>query len=143
MEKVTLPSGRVNEILIKHFPALDGWEIQLKYRDFVRSEDKDFRRKFTMEVLSHAEVVGEEINFPLQTDAIIDNHLGTWQNVQQIFDAVLSHNGIDPNYHAEKANHWAQAGSEFAIGFVAEATKLIGPAFDFASRAAQAKEESK
>lgn len=133
MEKVILPDGKTNNILINFFPALDGWEIQSRFKDYVRSEDKEFKRAFTIEILSYSEVVLEEVTLPLKTSDLIQNHLRTWQNIQQIFEAVLRHNGIDPESHAEKAGYWDNVGKELAISFIAEATKLMAPAISMAS----------
>ncbi len=119
---------------IRKFAALDGWDIQRRYVSFAASDptrDREFRRDFTMEILSYCTVIkakGNEI--PLSTDALIDNHLGSWQNVELLFKAVLSENGIDPETHANRTNHWAEAGSEMAIAFIAHCSTLIGPAFE-------------
>lgn len=129
MQNITLPDGTKRVILIGRFPALDGWEIQEDYIKYVRSDDKEFRKEFTLRILKFAEVVLEETNLSLQTVAVIENHLGNWQNIKQIFEAVLSENGIDPESHAEKARYWDIAGKELATAFIADVSKLMGPAF--------------
>lgn len=128
MLEITNSSGQKRQIKIELFPALDGWEIQQRFIDFAASGDRDFRRAFTLEVLKYAKVVNGEQDIPLTTDALIDNHLQSWQNVQAVFEEVLMHNGIDPKTHADKPHYWADAGAEMAIAFIAEATKLMGPA---------------
>lgn len=136
MEKITLPDGTKRNILINHFPALVGWEIQEDYIAYVRSDNKELRKEFTIRVLSFAEVVLEEVNLPLQTVAVIENHLVNWQNIKTIFEAVLRTNGIDPESHAEKSRYWDQVGQDLAVNFIAEASKLIGPALAFAAQSA-------
>jgi hypothetical protein len=126
---ITLPSGEKKTIKIEMFKALDGWDIQNKFIDFAASTDAAVRRQYTLEVLSYAQVMmqGQDRELPLSTDALIDNHLQTWQNVQAVFEEVLIVNGIDPKTHADKANYWTNAGAEMAVAFIAEATKLLGP----------------
>ena len=133
MEKVTLPNGTVKTVLLKHFPALDGWDIQDRYIKYVRSDDAAYKRAFTIEVLSYSEIVLEEMNLPMITAEVIQNHLVTWQNIKQIFEAVLVHNGIDPESHAQKEQYWDHVGAQLAISFIAEASKLIGPAINLAA----------
>lgn len=127
MFSITLPSGEQRSIKIDLFKALDGWEIQNKFVDFAASTDKNFRREFTMEVLAYASVINGDRELPLSTDALIDNHLQSWQNVQSVFEEVLMQNGINPKTHAEKPNYWSDAGAEMAVSFIAEAAKLLGP----------------
>lgn len=133
MEKITLPDGKEKSFIINHFKALDGWDIQSRFIDYVRSNDRELKRAFTIEILSYAEVVLEEVTLPMQTAELIQNHLVTWENIKQIFEAVLLTNGIDPDSHAEKAAYWDTVGKELAIAFIAEASKLIGPALNFAA----------
>lgn len=124
-------NGQIKAIKTDLFAALDGWDMQRRFVEFAASTDPDVRRKYTMDVLAYAKVVaadGHEI--PLSTPALIDNHLGTWQNLQTVFDEVLARNGINPNEHANKSHFWAKAGEEMAIAFIAEASKLIGPAME-------------
>lgn len=126
--KITLPNGETKSVKINLFKALDGWEIQNRFIDFASTTDKVFRRTFTLEVLSYAMIMAGEREIPLITDALIDNHLQTWQNVEAVFEEVLSLNGIDAKTHAEKPNYWSSAGAEMAISFITEAAKLMGPA---------------
>jgi len=128
----TTPQNTSAKIHISQFKALDGWEIQARYTAFCAShpsKDKAFRRDFTMEILSYVRVVKGDQEYEMKTDALIDNHLGTWENIEMVFKETLKHNGIDPETHANRTNHWAEAGAELAIGFIAEASKLMGPAF--------------
>lgn len=120
--------GHTKHIELHHFGALDGWEIQLKFLDFAASQDKAFRRAYVMEVLAYARVIIGENSIPLSTDAVIDNHLETWQNIQLVFESILRHNGIDPDSHADKPHFWANAGAEMAVSFVAKTIDLMGPA---------------
>lgn len=125
---IKLPSGEEKTIIIQMFAALDGWDIQNRFIDFAASVDASFRRAFTLEVLAYAKVLNGEVQLPLITSELIDNHLQTWENVKAVFEAVLMHNGINPLTHADKSNHWAEAGEEMAVSFIAAAAKLMGPA---------------
>lgn len=116
-------------IAIEKFPAMDGWDIQEKFVRFVAATDKEFRREYTLEVLSYAKVVQEDGgNLPLSTDALINNHLGSWENVRTVFEEVLMQNGIDPKKHADNPHYWSAAGHEMATAFLAAASEMMGPA---------------
>lgn len=129
--ELTTPQGTIKVISIDKFPAMDGWDIQERFVQFAASHDKDFRREYTMEVLSYAKVVqADGGNLPLSTDALIDNHLGSWQNVREVFEAVLQQNGIDPKTHADTPHYWAKAGGEMATAFIAATSELLGPAIN-------------
>jgi len=131
MIEITLNDGSKRSVVIAKFAALDGWDIQEDYVRFLSSEDRAFRRQFTLEVLSYATVVldsGQEL--PLSTNALIDNHLGSFQNVEAVFNGVLIENGIDPKAEAQRSSYWEKAGAELAIAFVAQASALIGPALN-------------
>lgn len=140
MIEIESATGPTRYVRINHFAPLDGWELQNKFIDFARSKDAEFRRAYTMQILGYATLVfddGREMD--LATSAVIDNHLETWQNIQLVFNEVLKANGVDPLTHAEDANYWSKAGSEMAIAFLAEASKLMGPAIDMAAQANAAK----
>jgi|SRR5579864_964457 len=123
------PQGTIKVIAIEKFPAMDGWDIQERFVQFAASHDKDFRREYTLEVLTYAKVVqADGGNLPLSTDALINNHLGSWENVRDVFEEVLRQNGIDPKTHADTPQYWAKAGSEMATSFIASVTELLGPA---------------
>jgi hypothetical protein len=123
--------GTIKQVKIIPFSALDGWDMQRKFIEFAASTDKDLRREYTFAVLAYAKVMTkDDREIPLTTGALIDNHLQTWQNVEGVFEAVLLANGIDPKTHADRPHYWQQAGAEMAIAFIAEATKLMGPAFE-------------
>lgn len=136
---LTLEHADGTKTLVKIFdvPALDAWDLQADYTEFMRSTDKTLRRNFTMRVLSFATIVLEETELPLRTDAIINNHLRTWTGIKKVFEAVLIRNGIDPETHAERPNYWSNAGSEMAVALVAEASKLIAPAFQMLEKKSQ------
>lgn len=136
MLEITLPDGTMKFIRIALFKALDGWDIQSNFVTFAASTDRVVRRAFTLEVLSYAAVIAGENEIPLTTDALIDNHLQTWENVQLVFEEVLRSNGIDPTTHADRTSYWANAGAEMALAFIAEATKLMAPAMEMYERAA-------
>ena len=140
MQIIEFPTrdGIVN-VQVAAFPALTGWDLQRQFITFVASDaknDRDFRRAFTLEILSYAKVLKDGREIPLSTDALIDNHLETWENVEGVFKAVLQYNGIDPETHADRTNWWAKAGGEMAVAFIAECTKLMGPAFEAYANAA-------
>lgn len=129
--EITTPQGEQKTIIIGEFPALEGWDIQAKFVEFAASHDKDFRRAYTLEVLSYSfvEIVKGQ-NVPLKTSALIDNHLGGWQNIKRVFEETLLHNGIDPATHADQPMFWDKAGAEMATSFIAELTRVFGPALD-------------
>lgn len=132
--QISTPQGDVKDIVINQFPALDGWEIQAKFIEFAASQDKEFRRGYTLEVLKYADVVmAADRTLSLTTAALIDNHLGSWQNVQKVFEEVLMQNGIDPKTHADQPHYWSKAGAEMATAFIAECSQLLGPAMAFAN----------
>lgn len=141
MFEIKLPSGEKKIIKINLFAALDGWDIQAKFVEFAASTDRNLRREFTMEVLSYAKVMSGEMEIPLTTSALVDNHLQTWSNIESVFEEVLNVNGIDPKTHADKTHYWANAGAEMALAFIAEASKLMGPAMEAYERAAAAPKE--
>jgi len=122
-------SGDQTKIIeIELFDALVGWEMQRRFVEFAASRDGQYRRAYTLEVLRYAKVRNGDKQIPLTTDALIDNHLQSWQNVEKVFQGILLANGIDPKTHANNPDYWVQAGAEMAIAFVAEAIKLMGPA---------------
>lgn len=126
--------GVAKQVVIERFAALDGWDIQSRFRDFAASTDRVFKRAYTMEILSYAKVHFEGLEYPLSTGALIDNHLETWINIELVFNEVLKFNGIDPTTHADKPAYWENAGAQMAISFIAEASKLMGPALEIAGK---------
>lgn len=136
MIEIISASGEAKNIVISHFGALVGWDMQRKFIEFAASRDPVLRREFTMEVLSYAKVVFSGRELPLSTDALIDNHLEKWTNIQLVFEAVLEFNGIDPKTHANNPQFWSNAGAEMAVAFIAECTKLMGPAFEVVAKSA-------
>jgi hypothetical protein len=122
-------------ISIGKFPAMDGWDLQEQFVRFAASTDRDFRRAYTLEVLSYAKVLqdgGGEL--PLATDALIDNHLGSWENVKEVFEEVLRQNGINPATHADRPTYWSDAGAQMATSFIASASELLGPALEMINK---------
>ena len=129
LDTLLSPSGEKLNIRLDKFAALDGWDLQRKFVEYAVSKDRDFRREYTLEVLSYATLLKDGHEIPFSTDALIDNHLGSWQNIQTLFEAILLDNGIDPKTHADRPDYWSEAGAQMAIAFLAEATKLFGPIF--------------
>lgn len=125
---------RTAQVKIGKFAALDGWNIQQNFLRFAASNDAMIRREYTMEVLSYATVIVGENEVPLTTDALIDNHLQSWENVRAVFEEVLTVNGIDPKTHANQTKFWQEAGQEMATAFIAEAIKLLGPGMNLLSK---------
>lgn len=134
--EITTPNDSIKSVSIEYFPPMDGWEIQNDFRRFASSTDKEFRRKYTMEVLSYCQIIADNgSKIPLTTSALISNHLQSWQNIEIVFEQTLIHNGIDPKSHANQSAFWSEAGAEMAIAFIAEASKLMGPALEIAAKA--------
>jgi hypothetical protein len=129
MMEIQTSTGK-KSIITRKFKALDGWEIQNNFISFAASRDKEFRKQFTLEILSYATVSMEGREIPLSTSALIDNHLESWANVQAVFEGVLLANGIDPATHAERPDYWSNVGSEIATSFLASCGALIGPAME-------------
>lgn len=114
------------------FKALDGWALQNGFINFAASRDNAFRKEYTLKILAYAVVVNGEQEIPLSTDALIDNHLQTWQNVMTVFEEILSENGIDPKTHADRPDYWSNVGREMATSFLASCSELIKPALEHA-----------
>lgn len=127
-------TGQLKLITVKKFPALIGWDMQTRFLEFAATTDTQVRLKYTMDVLAYATVIVGEQEYPLSTDALIDNHLEKWENIKEVFEYVLRENGIDPDTHAMKPNFWSQAGEQMAVSFVAECTKLFAPAMELMER---------
>lgn len=120
MEKRKIQIGRMG--------AHEGWECQRRFIEFAMSKDPSFRTEYTFEILKHATVLrGGEEGLPLSTNALVENHLQNWRNLEIVFNAVLMENGIDPTTHAEKDHYWAHAGGEIATAFIQQTVDLLGP----------------
>lgn len=129
MKAFTRQDGSQVLVKVGLIDALDCWELQRGYTEFCITDDPKYRRAFTMNVLNYATVLIEDTELPLKTDALINNHLRDWKTLQDVFHEVLIKNGINPETHAKQPNYWSKVGAEMAVSFVAEASKLIGPAF--------------
>jgi hypothetical protein len=127
---IDLENGEQRHIALSRFAAMDGWDIQHRYLEFVSTNDKQIRRSYTLEVLSYASVIIGDARLPISTGAVVESHLQSWEAVDKVFRAVLLHNGIDPDTHADRPGYWESVGGELAVAFIAQATKLIGPALE-------------
>lgn len=130
--EISNSKGQIKQVRIAKFTALEGWEIQRKFVDFASSTDNDYKKKFTMDILRYSAVVIEDRELPMITDALIDNHLETWQNVQVVFEQILLANGIDPATHATKPDYWTEAGEKMAAAFIAKTSEVLLPILNFA-----------
>jgi hypothetical protein len=132
--ELTTPIG-LKVIDIAKFPAMDGWDLQEQFVRFAASTDREFRRAYTLEVLSYATVLMDDGGrLPLSTDALINNHLGSWENVKAVFEEVLMQNGINPKTHADRPTYWSDAGAQMATAFIASTSELLGPAFEMLTK---------
>lgn len=138
---ITDNKGAIKTIKIGRFKAMDGWELQSRFVSFAASTDKDFRRAFTMEILAYASIIDSAGEIPLITDAVVDNHLQRWENVREVFEAILTENGIDPATHANNPSYWAEAGNQMAMAFLAACSELVEPAMRFAAENVAASEK--
>ena len=112
------------------FPAFTGFELNRRYRiDYKLQSDRNARAAYAISVLAYAEVGGKR----LEHIAAIDEALGTWQNVEEVFHGVLAYNGIDLELAEEKARWFEFAGAELAATFVAEASLLMKPFLETAA----------
>ncbi|QRE00390.1 hypothetical protein [Burkholderia phage BCSR52] len=121
---IELEGKKNNAIIVSllDFPALIGWEMDREFMNFVASEDKDYCREFMFEVMKYAKVLKDGAEFPLTTAALIENQLETWQNIKLVFNAVLRHNGIDPEGHLKDSvmwKYWDKVGERVAISAMA------------------------
>jgi len=121
-------------IIISKFAAMDGWDLQRRFKEFAMSKDSFERRAYILDVLMYAKVKMQSNELPLTTDALIDNHLQTWENIEIVFNEILQHNGIDPTTHALKDSYWNAAGEQLAVSFLAEVSKLIVPMLEYSSK---------
>ena len=126
-------SGETLRVKIRHFPALTGWEVRRRYREFLESKDPSFRLGFTVSVLSYASIEGTEDIAPLNTADIINSRLRKWQNVEKVFNAVLGYNGIRTDPAEVERLRWQVAGEDMAATFLAAVQSLIGPALTIAA----------
>ncbi len=123
--EIVTPMGQKKRLALSKFSALEGLDIQYRFADFVASEDKNARRAYTFEILSYAKVIINDRELPLSTDALIDNHLCSWENVKIVFESVLRYNDIEPTTHAKKPCYWAVSGADLAAGFIGDVIKSM------------------
>jgi hypothetical protein len=120
-------------IEIKRFSALDGWDLHSNFTRFADSKDHKERSQYVFRVLSHAKVVlSQGVEFPLTTNALIDNHLCTAENVGKVFEAVMRFNGIDVFKSAQLADHRNRIANEIATSFMAQCASALNAFVDFA-----------
>jgi len=124
--QLTLPNGTPKRIAIERFGAMVGWDLQERFVKFAASKDGKMRKEYTMEVLKYATVLtADGGTLPLSTDALINNHIGSWENVRDLFEEILKENGINPQEHARRANFWVDAGQDMSTSFVAAVSAAI------------------
>ncbi len=117
--ELATPDGAHKAISVARLSALDGWLLQEKFVRFALSDDPKFKRDFTFEVLSHTKVLQKDGgSLPLSTDALVQNHIGSWENLRDVFEVVLTHNGIDPKTHGQRSHYWTMAGEQMAASFM-------------------------
>jgi hypothetical protein len=127
---IELENGESRAIAIGKFPAMDGWDIQHRYLEFVSTSDKDLRRAYTLEVLSHAAIIVNDTRIPINTVAVVENHLRSWEAINIVFRTILERNGINPDTHADRPGYWEQVGGDMAVAFITNVVKLMGPAME-------------
>ena len=89
-QTVTLRDGTVKVVTFHVFPALLGFDIEQGYQtQYVEQSDRHTRRAFIASILAHAELDGQRLG---SEEAI--NTLGSWRNVEAVFNGVLAYNGI-------------------------------------------------
>ncbi len=89
--KSAFPHGRQARVQVEAWSALDGWELQRRFVEFAVRKDADFRRAFTMEILSYARSFSVTM-IPNSVDYCCGHQQssGSWKNVEFVFDLVLS-----------------------------------------------------
>lgn len=122
------------EVVLTAFPAFDGFELNRRYRtDYKMQSDSMIRARFALDVLSFATYKGET----LSTVDAVNKVCGTWKNLEKVFYGMLEFNNIDIELKEEKAHWFEYAGSELAISFIGEATRLMAPFLNSLSEEAQ------
>lgn len=118
--QIVTPTGDVKTLQLFRFSALDGWNIQSRFREFAASHDSAVRKRYVLDVLQYCKVIIQDRELPLTTSALIDNHLGSAANIQDVFEEILKLNEIDPETHGREPSFWEKAGEEIAASFVTE-----------------------
>ncbi|WP_438394842.1 hypothetical protein [Caballeronia sp. DA-9] len=136
--EIALRNGKKCSVLIAEFNAIEGWEIGKHLILFNQSgastDDVKFRHAFLVRVLSFASVKVGGATVPLSSAALIDEKLERWTNVEKVFNAVLSANGLDVDSAALQSEVWERAGEKIAASFISAATSLMGPLLDLKAR---------
>lgn len=125
------------KVILKAFSALDGWEIKRQYRDYLASDDPNFRQHYTIAVLANTTIFVGDRDVPLNNPASINEQLENWQNVEKVFLASLAYNGIKTDPAEVERLRWQTAGEDVAKGFLAAVNDLMGPAFTLAVQSHQ------
>ncbi|WVW37737.1 tail assembly chaperone protein [Aeromonas phage Gekk3-15] len=91
-----------------------------KFGDYDRNEEIMFR------LMSHVEVhVAGGRTLKLETQALIDNHVGSWENLVELEFAALKFNC--PFLDGDNMKPFAEMVSEFAAGYLADImTRAMG-----------------
>lgn len=114
------PAGAAKVIEISQFTAMDGWRLQEEFIRFALTDDKKIKRDYVFDVLRYAKVIQKDGGtLPLSTDALVNNHIGSADNMKMVFEEILALNQIDPQTHAKRLHYWAEAGGEMASSFLA------------------------
>ena len=121
MLSIETPAG-VKKIDIRHFSALDGWDIHTHFTRFADSKDRKDRRQYVFRILSYARIITDKkgVEIPLSTGALVDNHLYTAENVGKVFEAVLAYNGITPEQSAQLSDYKNVCANDMATSFLTE-----------------------
>lgn len=121
------------KVTLKPFSALDGWELKRQYRDYLASDDPNFRQHYTIAVLANTTIFANQHDMPLNNIATINEQLENWQNVEKVFLAALNFNGIKTDPAEVERMRWQTAGEDVAKGFLAAVNDLMGPALRLAA----------
>ena len=121
-------------ILLSKMDAMSGWECgkNLIFYAQSREDGAAFRKDFTLKVISEASIQDGESFTPLSSESLVNQHLESWLNVELVFNAVLKHNGFDPDLSEEKAKYWDFVGTSISASFLANAMRLMEPLMDAA-----------
>lgn len=126
---VMMKDGSSRSIKLNMFGAMEGWHIKQMYQEVAMSpRDIEYREKFILTVLAKVDVIINQKPMALTTMAMIDNHLQTWENVQEVLDEMLLFNGINPIHYEDHSKYWQQVGADMAISFVAAIQEVLSPA---------------
>ena len=129
---ITLETSRGPiKVIPIHFDAIEGWEIKKQLKFYLESSEDEkgalLRKRFTLRVLSYAEIIEGNNSFRLNSIDDVNARLENWMNIQAVFNHVLEFNGIEPEMAAEVDAQAAKIGVAMGEGFWAQCLSMMNP----------------